>query len=141
MSQLDPTVTDQTAVEFAAPVPAIVAGRRVRIPGWLALMLGNGKSFTGLMIVAFVVVIALIAPWISVSDPNSFSLLDASQAPSWHHLFGTTDQGSDVFSQVVVGARRSLVSSGQAAAALATPQWPRFSASARPTSAAGTTRS
>jgi peptide/nickel transport system permease protein len=36
-------------------------------------------------------------------------MLDAGQAPSWHHLFGTTDQGSDVFSQVVVGARQSLL--------------------------------
>ena len=119
MSQLDPTVTDQTAVEFAAPVPAIVAGRRVRIPGWLALMLGNRKSCAGLLIVAFVVVVALIAPWISVAHPNDFNLLDAHQAPSWHHLFGTTDQGSDVFSQVVIGARRSLLL-GAAAAALAT---------------------
>ena len=41
MSQLDPTVIDQTAVEFAAPAPAVVAGRRVRIPGWLALLLRN----------------------------------------------------------------------------------------------------
>ena len=119
MSQLDPTVTDQTALEFAAPVPAIVAGRRVRIPGWLALMLGNGKSFAGLLIVAFVVVVALIAPWISVAHPNDFNLLAAHQAPSWHHLFGTTDQGSDVFSQVVIGARRSLLL-GASAAALAT---------------------
>jgi peptide/nickel transport system permease protein len=119
MSQIDPTVIDQTAVEFAAPVPAVVAGRRVRIPGWLALMLGNRKSCLGLMIVAFVVVVALIAPWISAAHPNDFSLLDARQAPSWHHLFGTTDQGSDVFSQVVVGARRSLLL-GAAAAALAT---------------------
>jgi peptide/nickel transport system permease protein len=71
------------------------------------------------MIVAFVVVVAVIAPWISVAHPNDFSLLDAHQAPSWHHLFGTTDQGSDVFSQVVVGARRSLLL-GAAAAALAT---------------------
>jgi peptide/nickel transport system permease protein len=61
----------------------------------------------------------VIAPWISVSDPNGFSLLDARQSPSWHHLFGTTDQGSDIFSQVVIGARRSLLL-GAAAATLAT---------------------
>jgi peptide/nickel transport system permease protein len=69
--------------------------------------------------VATVLVVALIAPLISVSDPNGFSLLDARQAPSWHHLFGTTDQGSDIFSQVVLGARRSLML-GAAAAFLAT---------------------
>ena len=30
------------------------------------------------------------------------------QTPSWHHLFGTTDQGSGRVGRVVVGARRSL---------------------------------
>jgi len=69
--------------------------------------------------VAFVVVIALIAPLISVADPNGFNILAARQAPSWNHLFGTTDQGSDIFSQVVVGARRSLLL-GAGAGVLAT---------------------
>jgi peptide/nickel transport system permease protein len=89
------------------------------VPGWVALLWRNGKSRTGLLIVLFVVVIAVIAPWISVAHPTDFNLLDARQAPSWHHLFGTTDQGSDVFSQVVVGTRRSLLL-GAVAAVLAT---------------------
>src|SRR5919205_3883544 len=69
--------------------------------------------------VAFVVLIALIAPLISVDHPNDFNILATRQAPSWHHLFGTTDQGSDVFSQVVVGARRSRLL-GALAGAIAT---------------------
>jgi peptide/nickel transport system permease protein len=69
--------------------------------------------------VGFMIVVALIAPLISVSDPTGFDLYAAHQAPSWHHLFGTTDQGSDIFSQVVLGARRSLLL-GAAAGALAT---------------------
>ena len=63
--------------------------------------------------------VAAIAPLISVAHPNDFNLFAARQGPSWHHLFGTTDQGSDIFSQVVVGARRSLLL-GAAAGALAT---------------------
>jgi peptide/nickel transport system permease protein len=112
MSQLQPTI------EVAPAVPPI-RRTRVRIPGWLALLLRNPKSRAGLVILGFMVFIALIAPLISVSDPTAFSLLDARQAPSWHHLFGTTDQGSDIFSQVVVGARRSLML-GAASGALAT---------------------
>ena len=92
---------------------------QLRIPGWLTLLLRNPKSRIGLGILAFMVVIAVIAPLISVAHPNDFNLLAARQAPSWHHLFGTTDQGSDIFSQVVVGARRSLLL-GAAAGALAT---------------------
>jgi peptide/nickel transport system permease protein len=92
---------------------------RLRIPGWLTLLLRNPKSRIGLTILAFMVTVAAIAPLISVAHPNDFNLLAARQSPSWHHLFGTTDQGSDIFSQVVVGARRSLLL-GAAAGALAT---------------------
>src|SRR5207253_947259 len=60
--------------------------------------LRNRKSRLGLAMVLFMVVVALIAPLISVAHPNDFNLLAARQAPSWHHLFGTTDQGSDIFS-------------------------------------------
>ncbi len=79
----------------------------------------NPKSRLGLVMVGFMVVVALIAPLVSVSDPTGFSILAARQAPSWHHLFGTTDQGSDIWSQVVLGTRRSLLL-GAAAGALAT---------------------
>jgi len=115
MAQLDPTAFD---LPLAAPKRGIRVGR-IRIPGWLALLLRNSKSRMGLLIVAFMVLVAIIAPLISVAHPNDFNLLAARQAPSWHHLFGTTDQGSDVFSQVVVGARRSLLL-GALAGALAT---------------------
>lgn len=91
----------------------------IRAPGWLVLLLRNPKSRLGIVIVVFMVVIAAIAPLIAVAHPNDFNLLAAGQGPSWHHLFGTTDQGSDIFSQVVVGARRSLLL-GAAAGALAT---------------------
>ena len=102
MSQLQPTIE-------LAPVAPPVRRSRVRLPLWLALLLRNPKSRFGLVLVGFMVVVALVAPLISVSDPTAFSLFDARQAPSWHHLFGTTDQGSDIFSQVVMGARRSLI--------------------------------
>ncbi len=113
MSQLDPTVD----LPLAAPPRSSRA--KLRIPGWVILLLRNPKSRTGLLMVAFVVVVAAIAPLISVSDPNAFNILATRQAPSLHHLFGTTDQGSDIFSQVVVGARRSLLL-GAAAGVLAT---------------------
>jgi peptide/nickel transport system permease protein len=113
MSQLEPTLD----LSLAAP-PTRVRGR-VRVPGWLVLLWRNRKSRLGFLMVASMVLIALIAPLISVAHPNEFNLLAARQAPSWHHLFGTTDQGSDIFSQVVLGARRSLLL-GFAAALLAT---------------------
>jgi peptide/nickel transport system permease protein len=117
MSQLDPTL--DPALDVALPAPPRRVGGRLRVPGWLALLLGNPKSRTGLVMVGFMVIVALIAPLISVARPNDFNLLAVRQAPSWNHLFGTTDQGSDIFSQVVLGARRSLLL-GAAAGLLAT---------------------
>lgn len=114
MAQIEPTIE----IGIIAPKRSVRIGR-IRVPGWLALLLRNPKSRTGLLIVGFMVVIAIIAPLISVAHPNDFNLLAARQAPSWHHLFGTTDQGSDIFSQVVLGARRSLLL-GAFAGALAT---------------------
>jgi len=93
--------------------------KRLHFPNWLHLLLANPKSRLGLGIISFIVLLTAIGPFFASKDPNAFNLLAARQAPSWHHLFGTTDQGSDVFAQVVVGARRSLLL-GFAAATLAT---------------------
>jgi peptide/nickel transport system permease protein len=117
MSQLQPTVPEAPSLPLSTAAPR--RRGRFHLPGWLLLLLHNPKSRFGLVLVGFVVVVALIAPWISVKNPTDFNLLATRQAPSWHHLFGTTDQGSDVFSQVVLGARRSLIL-GASAALLAT---------------------
>jgi len=93
--------------------------RKLHIPKWVGLLLGNPKSRVGLGILLFILLMTAFGPFFAAKDPNAFSLLDARQSPSFHHLFGTTDQGSDVFSQVVVGARESLLL-GFAAATLAT---------------------
>jgi peptide/nickel transport system permease protein len=113
MAQLDPSAA------LSLQLPKVRRHGRLPLPGWLRLLLATPKSRFGLALVLFMVVVAVIAPWISVGNPNDFNLLAARQAPSWHHLFGTSDQGSDIFSQVVLGARRSLIL-GAAAAGLAT---------------------
>jgi peptide/nickel transport system permease protein len=111
----------QPALELpASPVVKPRRGRRVALPGWLQLLLANPKSRGGLIVLAAIVLLALLAPVIATHAPDeSMGLLAARHAPSWTYPFGTTDQGYDVFSQVVWGARRSLLL-GLAAAALAT---------------------
>jgi peptide/nickel transport system permease protein len=125
MSQLLPTTIDLPdagirQVELA-PFGAPIDRRRRRIvPGWLRLLLGNPKARLGLFIIFGMVLLALLAPVLaSRSSATEFSLFDARQGPSLHHLFGTTDQGVDVFAQVVFGARRSLLL-GAAVGVLAT---------------------
>ena len=106
MSQIQ--VLDETPVVAVVP-PVASSGRRLRVPGWLRLLLANPKSRGGIAVLAVMVLVAIFAPLIATHDPTAFSLLDAKQSPSWHHLFGTTDQGTDIFSQVVLGTRTSLV--------------------------------
>jgi ABC-type dipeptide/oligopeptide/nickel transport system permease subunit len=94
--------------------------RRIVLPGWLRLLLRNPKARAGIVFFGGMILLALLAPLIADrASATDFSLLSARQAPSIHHPFGTTDQGSDVWAQVVWGARRSLLL-GAMAGALAT---------------------
>ena len=96
--------------QYPAPLSAPVSSqRRIKVPAWLILLLKNPKGRVGLTIVLGMAFLAAIAPL--VADPASATNFSASAirlAPTWHHLFGTTDQGEDVWAGVVVGARRSL---------------------------------
>ncbi len=109
----------QPMLELRAAAP-LAHARRTRLPGWLVLLLRSHKARVGLGIVFGMVLLGLLAPLlIPASKATEFSLLDARQHPSLHHLFGTTDQGTDVFAQVAWGARRSLLI-GAGAGAIAT---------------------
>jgi ABC-type dipeptide/oligopeptide/nickel transport system permease subunit len=124
MSQLLPTSVDlpDPGIHTVESVPPgrVEARRRRIVPGWLRLLLSNPKAKLGLSLLFGMVLLALLAPLLrSYSSAVEFSLVDARQPPSLHHIFGTTDQGIDVFAQVAWGARRSLLL-GLAAGALAT---------------------
>ena len=47
-----------------------------RIPGWLRCCSATRSRASGSVLVGFMVIVALIAPWISVCDPTRFNLLD-----------------------------------------------------------------
>jgi peptide/nickel transport system permease protein len=125
VSQIQPVGMDDGAPGAAVPLSVQQqpgARRRRSLPGlplWLGLLLRNPKSCVGLVLLGAMLVVAVFAPLIATHDPTAMSLLDAKQSPSLHHFFGTTDQGTDVFSQVVLGTRNSLFL-GAAAAGLAT---------------------
>jgi peptide/nickel transport system permease protein len=126
MSQIQP-VTAEDGAPGGGILPLSVqelpaSARRRRVPGlplWLRLLLANPKSRGGLIVLLGMICVAVFAPLLATHDPTMYSLLDAKQAPSLDHFFGTTDQGTDIWSQVVWGTRTSLFL-GFAAASLAT---------------------
>jgi len=76
--------------------------------GMLQLMLRNRKSITGLVLLAIPLTMALVPqlitpynPWKTVDRPFL--------PPSSKHLLGTNDVGQDIFSELVYGARISLL--------------------------------
>ena len=77
--------------------------RRPRVPQrWRKPLL-----VAGAVIIGFWVIVAIASPWITPDNP----LAQGAQlltAPSGHHLFGTDENGRDVLSRVIAGARVSL---------------------------------
>lgn len=62
----------------------------------------------GLVLVLGMVLVAVLAPWLSPYDPDEQNVVQALAAPSAEYLFGTDFFGRDVLSRVIWGARISL---------------------------------
>jgi peptide/nickel transport system permease protein len=94
------------------PAPRAARGA---LPGplrFLARALGtlwsNGKARIGLVILAVFILMAIFAPLLAPHSPTSTNFTPY-KGPSSSHLFGTTGNGQDVFSQFLYGARVSLL--------------------------------
>ena len=80
-----------------------MTGRNVR-----DLLFGTWRGRVGFGVVGLFVFLAIFGRVIAPHDPDASSL-DVLAHPSAQHWLGTTEQGSDVFSQLLVGARVSIV--------------------------------
>jgi peptide/nickel transport system permease protein len=72
------------------------------------LLLGTWRGRFGVAILGIAVFVAIFGSLIAPYDPDASST-DVLQAPSWSHILGTTENGADVFSQLLVGARVSII--------------------------------
>lgn len=84
---------------------------------WRFMVAHPMAAASGLCFV-LIVLIALLAPVLAPFDPTAIALERRLQPPSGTHWFGTDALGRDTFSQVIYGARLSLIS-GSCAVALA----------------------
>jgi len=80
--------------------PAALALRRFR---------ERPAAVLGLVVIALFVVVALAAPLVAPFDPVATSWTAIRKAPSLQHWMGTDENGRDVLSRVVFGARASLL--------------------------------
>ncbi|MDB5380571.1 MAG: transporter permease [Rhodospirillales bacterium] len=95
----------------AIPPEPLAAAPAVRqSPMRLALrpFLRHRLAVAGLVIVVLFVLGAALAPLIATADPNATSWSAIRREPSATYFFGTDENGRDVFSRVIWGARASL---------------------------------
>ena len=68
------------------------------------------KAKLGAVILAIYVLIAILGPTLAPFDPNATDPnATGGSGPSLRHLFGTANDGGDVFSQVLVGIRSTVL--------------------------------
>jgi peptide/nickel transport system permease protein len=76
--------------------------------GWYRRILRSRKATIGFIIVLFFVLMAVFAPLLAQYEPTRM-VGKSHDPPSAEHWLGTTRTGQDVFSQVVYGARTSIL--------------------------------
>lgn len=60
------------------------------------------------VLIGFVLVLSIFAPFIAPQDPNATDLYDKNQGPSEEHIFGTDYLGRDLFSRTLCGLQTSM---------------------------------
>jgi peptide/nickel transport system permease protein len=62
----------------------------------------------GLLFITIAIALAAFGPLVAPYSYDEFSIPDRLQGPSFSHPFGTDEQGRDIFSRVIYGARTSI---------------------------------
>lgn len=82
-------------------------------------LLANRLAATGIVIVAILLVVALVAPKLAPFEPDAQNLAERLLPPSTLHPFGTDQLGRDILSRVIWGSRITLLIIGLAAITVA----------------------
>lgn len=75
---------------------------------WLAFT-QNKLAWVGLGLLAVIVVVAALAPWLAPYDPLQQNIVARLEPPSAEYWLGTDSFGRDVLSRLIYGARISLI--------------------------------
>lgn len=69
----------------------------------------RGVVLFGLIVIVFIIITAIFAPYIAPYDPYKQDLKNALAKPSMEHLLGTDSVGRDTLSRIIYGSRTSLI--------------------------------
>jgi peptide/nickel transport system permease protein len=97
--------------EVVEPLAPEMAGHEAPTAGVVTRLKDafRGAPLLSLVVLMLAVVCAIFAPWIAPADPIVGNLAESLQPPgSWGHPLGTDNQGRDLLSRVIYGARISV---------------------------------
>jgi peptide/nickel transport system permease protein len=100
------TTRDSTALDLTHPREQSSSGRWMR--AFLRFIRHKPLGAFGLAMMLLLLGAAAIPDVIAPSRYDDIDILNRFQGPSFGHIFGTDNQGRDVFSRVVYGARTSV---------------------------------
>ncbi|HLI01593.1 MAG TPA: ABC transporter permease [Acidimicrobiales bacterium] len=92
------------STEAAEPAPSSKGRRSSGM--WRGLR--SPKIVVGLVIVAIFVLVAIFGPLFVSQNPSAMTTAVLAP-PSGHHLLGTTQTGQDIFAQLIIGTRVSML--------------------------------
>ena len=82
----------------------VSVGKKIRV-----FVRRNWRLVFGGFLVLIMVMMAFLAPLLTQYDPNATNIRNRLQKPNAEHIMGTDAAGGDMWSQVVYGARASLL--------------------------------
>ena len=93
-------VRSAAAAELLPATPAQVRGRA----SWIRQLMRQRLALTGLCLVGFFVVMAVVGGWLAPYSFSSQHIRDRLQPPSGTYLLGTDEFGRDILSRLLFGA-------------------------------------
>ena len=76
---------------------------------WLGRLWGLSTGRFGLIVVAVVLAMALVASFWTPFDPQQVDIRNRWAPPGWPHLMGTDASGRDILSLIIAGARTTVI--------------------------------
>ncbi len=80
-------------------------GRRYQL--WLNFR-ANPLAFGGFLVIAFMMLVSLLAPVLATHDPALVMSQNRLLPPSWDHFLGTDELGRDTYSRILYGGQITL---------------------------------
>jgi peptide/nickel transport system permease protein len=75
----------------------------------IRVFFGRKLAVVGLVLILFLVITAIFAPWLAPYPPNDIDMANTLGKPSAEHWLGTDNLGRDVLSRIIYGARTSII--------------------------------